>query len=729
MKKLSLLILPAFLISIVVKGQQNAYVSPAGTQFLLYTPPSYATGTQNHPLLISLHGKGEMGSNINMLTVNNPQQQPSRLIYLNRWPQTLPFIVLSPLFTPPPDEINPQWPAAYIDEVVNHVVANYRVDQSRIYITGLSLGGTGTWNYAAAYPHKIAAMVPICGRSDLTKACTLKNIPAWVFHGDGDPTVTMQYSIDMINAINLCKVSALYKRRLSVLHSRAHHGWSEVYNGSNGNPIYDWLLKFTKNNTTNTSPYVNAGLDRTVVLRPGGFHFYGDYFDADGTIATVLWKQISGTPLALSNTNSPYFRINTLQAGNFEFELTVTDNHGASASDRVKLTVLASTTQPVVTGLMLVNGQTNADVMRMTEGMTINKAQLGLTQINIRADVSSGTNSVRFTINADQHVRTLNSPGPYLIKTPSSSSPEWQIIPGHYVICATAYSTLGGSGTGCATCVKFKVIDEINVAGCTGYGKIYREIWPGVPGTSISDIPLTKVPAAKTELYTFESPTDVWDNFGERISGYICPPVTGNYTFWISSNDNSELWLSTDATAANKVRIASVTGFTNVRQWTKYASQRSAPIPLTAGTKYYIEALHKEGIESDHLAVGWQLPDGTQEMPIPGRRLIPVVSGAELAVEEVLDETRSARRGMTLYPNPAESGEKVMMMQDDGAPFFEEVRRIEIVSLTGQTVRAQQVRCADCASLEMDVSGLSPGVYVVNVITSGDCVVKRLLIR
>ena len=188
-----------------LQGQQNAYVSPAGTKFLLYTPPSYSSGTDTHPLLISLHGKGEMGDDLNKLTVNNPNQPPSRLIYLNRWSSSLPFIVLSPLFTPPADELNPQWPADYIDEVVNHVISNYRVDLSRIYVTGLSLGGTGTWTYAAAFPQKVAAILPISGRSDLTKACALKNIPAWVFHGDGDPTVTMQYSIDMINAINLCK--------------------------------------------------------------------------------------------------------------------------------------------------------------------------------------------------------------------------------------------------------------------------------------------------------------------------------------------------------------------------------------------------------------------------------------------------------------------------------------------------------------------------------------------
>src|SRR5688500_11645067 len=147
------------------------------------------------------------------------------------------------------------------------------------------------------------------------------------------------------------------------------------------------------------------------------------------------------------------------------------------------------------------------------------------------------------------------------------------------------------------------------------------EIWNGITGSDVSVIPVGSAPHQIISLANFESTADFGQDYGSRIRGYIYPPVSGNYTFWITSDDRSELWLSKDANPANKFRVASVGGFTAVRQWDKYTGQRSAPISLVGGGKYYIEALHKESGGLDHVAVGWQLPNGTLERPIPGSRL------------------------------------------------------------------------------------------------------------
>lgn len=159
-------------------------------------------------------------------------------------------------------------------------------------------------------------------------------------------------------------------------------------------------------------------------------------------------------------------------------------------------------------------------------------------------------------------------------------------------------------------------------------GSIVREVWNNIPGTAVTDLtndPRYPNTPDSTNLVTtaFESPTDVLDNYGQRMHGYILPPVTGDYTFWIATDDNGELWLSTDATPATKRLIAQVTGWTSSREWTKEPAQQSAPIRLTANQPYYISALQKEGGGGDNLAVRWLRPDGVDEGPIPATYLLP----------------------------------------------------------------------------------------------------------
>ncbi|MCU0963000.1 MAG: lamin tail domain-containing protein, partial [Pirellulaceae bacterium] len=164
-----------------------------------------------------------------------------------------------------------------------------------------------------------------------------------------------------------------------------------------------------------------------------------------------------------------------------------------------------------------------------------------------------------------------------------------------------------------------------------GDGFILREYWTGIGGVLVTDLTNSPgypdSPAGRAYETSFEGPVNWNDNYGTRMRGYVHPPTSGAYIFWISSDDYGELWLSTDEDPANKVQIASVPGWTDARQWTRYAAQQSAPIVLTVGRKYYIEALAKEGGGGDNIAVRWQLPGGNWEdpadpdAPLPGIRL------------------------------------------------------------------------------------------------------------
>jgi hypothetical protein len=158
-----------------------------------------------------------------------------------------------------------------------------------------------------------------------------------------------------------------------------------------------------------------------------------------------------------------------------------------------------------------------------------------------------------------------------------------------------------------------------------GTGNILREVWTGISGKAVGDLTgLDAFPGSpdQTELLpALEGPRGGKD-YGQRISGYIYPPVTGQYRFWIASDDQSQLWLSTDATTANKQLIAGVTDWTPSREYDKSASQASPAVTLRAGQRYYIEVLHKQADQKDNVSVAWQPPGGGRGV-IDGQYLSP----------------------------------------------------------------------------------------------------------
>ncbi|MDZ7317025.1 MAG: PA14 domain-containing protein [candidate division KSB1 bacterium] len=149
-------------------------------------------------------------------------------------------------------------------------------------------------------------------------------------------------------------------------------------------------------------------------------------------------------------------------------------------------------------------------------------------------------------------------------------------------------------------------------------GYVLLEWWDNIQGTAVADLTknprFPKSPSGSKEINIWEIEKDKKDNYGTRIRGYIHPPVTGKYIFWISSDDASELWLSKDSDPANKVKICYVASWTASREWTKETNQKSAPISLEAGKHYYMESLHKEGGGGDNLAVAWQAEGGKLEV-------------------------------------------------------------------------------------------------------------------
>jgi hypothetical protein len=169
---------------------------------------------------------------------------------------------------------------------------------------------------------------------------------------------------------------------------------------------------------------------------------------------------------------------------------------------------------------------------------------------------------------------------------------------------------------------------HITVEGCSASGNILGQGFLNIPGSQVSDLTSNSAypDSASIVAYlpSFEY-SNVGTNYGGRVRGYICPPVTGNYTFYIAGDDQAGLYLSTDDKEANKTLIAYNEGPVGYREWTRYSTQKSVPIHLIKGGKYYIESIHKQGTGANHLSVGWILPNGVAERPITGARLSPFV--------------------------------------------------------------------------------------------------------
>jgi hypothetical protein len=159
-------------------------------------------------------------------------------------------------------------------------------------------------------------------------------------------------------------------------------------------------------------------------------------------------------------------------------------------------------------------------------------------------------------------------------------------------------------------------------------GTILREYWTGIGGVLVSDLTSNanypNTPTGYDYRTSFTAPVDWADNMGQRIRGWLYPPVSGAYTFWVSGDDETQLFLSTDETVANAALIARVPSWTSSLEWLKFTEQRSVTITLEAGKPYYIEGLMKEGGGGDSIAAAWQLP-GTSTGPvvIDGQYLAP----------------------------------------------------------------------------------------------------------
>ena len=216
----------AGLLPLQIWAQQTAEKLVQETKYLLYLPENYKNDTgQKWPLVIFLHGSGESGDDLNKVKYHGPP----KLVEAGR---KFPFILVSPQAPP-----RTGWQVDVLKALLTDLKKKYRVDEDRVYMTGLSMGGFGTWNYAEKYPSDLAAIAPVCGGGDTEKAWTLRYMPVWCFHGAKDDVVLPAASISMIDAVRKYNRNAEVK--FTLYPDANHNSWDLTYNNDS---LYQWLL-------------------------------------------------------------------------------------------------------------------------------------------------------------------------------------------------------------------------------------------------------------------------------------------------------------------------------------------------------------------------------------------------------------------------------------------------------------------------------------------------------
>ncbi len=206
-------------------------------RFLLYLPEGYHDNRESKwPLMLFLHGAGERGDDINRVKVHGPPK-------LIEKGQNFPFIIVSPQCPK-----NQRWDEAMLTILLDHVCEEYCVDNSRLYLTGLSMGGYGSWSLGMVLCDRLAAIAPVCGGGSFidvynasgARGKSLRSLGVWAFHGAKDTVVPISESEKMVEALRKFGHPA---PRLTVYPDKRHDSWTKTYD----NPeLYQWFQKFQR---------------------------------------------------------------------------------------------------------------------------------------------------------------------------------------------------------------------------------------------------------------------------------------------------------------------------------------------------------------------------------------------------------------------------------------------------------------------------------------------------
>ena len=259
-------------------------------RYLIYTPNRYEGSGEKYPLLIFLHGVGERGTDIEKVKTHGPPM-------LIEKGKSFPFIVVSP-------QSEGEWKADYIYDLIQHLRENYRIDEDRISLTGI---GPGTWDIAMTYPSTFAAIAPVCGEGELSRAWRLRHVAVWGFHGAKDEVIPLSASKDLVDEVKKYNSDVL----LTVYPEVHHDSWVQAYESP---LLYDWMLHKTK------FKYSAKAVDAKVLEK-----YVGTYRDTNNG-NTILEIYLSDNSLHVITEVGKHIKMESFADDSFSYqERTVTE--------------------------------------------------------------------------------------------------------------------------------------------------------------------------------------------------------------------------------------------------------------------------------------------------------------------------------------------------------------------------------------------------------------------
>ena len=195
--------------------------------YLLYLPEEYGSRPGSWPLMLFLHGRGESHGPLDLVKKWGPPRLIASGVHQ-------PYVVVSPQ-CPSDESWGQPGQQALLVALLDHVAARYRIDAQRVVLTGLSMGGYGSWRLAADHPERFAAVIPICGGGSPGDAGRLKDLPIWVFHGTEDRAVPLARSVEMVEAIRGAGGARI---RFTTLEHVGHNCWESAYATPE---LYQWV--------------------------------------------------------------------------------------------------------------------------------------------------------------------------------------------------------------------------------------------------------------------------------------------------------------------------------------------------------------------------------------------------------------------------------------------------------------------------------------------------------